>query len=240
MELRYCDGGRYDSRHHLHPYSRNSYTPERALVDDDSVYCTKNPHCNMILRHVDGHCFSLQQLVIRAPMVNFTSPVKAGMIFVTMEETDLLSRTSYYSFHDVQDGDGDDGSDSDSGEFRLSRPDPCEEAEVDLSTPPHFLTDSESVGTPRRDAPSSSSLWTNLSEHINLSRPPPPVQLVPQAIFRHKEKKAQWTIDFEPAISGRYIVAKFFSTHGQKNIDIEFIGAYGWVGRRFFPAVNPR
>jgi hypothetical protein len=122
------------------------------------------------------------------------------MIFVTMEETDLLSRTSYYTFHDVQDEDGDDGSDSDSGEFRLSRPDPCEDAEMDLLTPPHFLTDSESVDSPRRDAPSSSSLWTNLSEHINLSRPPPPVQLVPQAIFRHKEKKAQWTIDFEPAM----------------------------------------
>ena len=39
MELRYCDGGRYDGGH-LHPYPRNSYTPESALLDDDSGMCT--------------------------------------------------------------------------------------------------------------------------------------------------------------------------------------------------------
>jgi hypothetical protein len=40
MELRYCDGGRYDSGHHLHPYPRNLFTPECALLDDDSGMCT--------------------------------------------------------------------------------------------------------------------------------------------------------------------------------------------------------
>lgn len=40
--------------------------------------------------------------------------------------------------------------------------------------------------------------------------------------------------------SGRFILAKFFAAHIDDNIDIEFIGAYGFVGRRFFPAITPR
>jgi hypothetical protein len=44
------------------------------LADDGLVYCTKNDRCNMILRHVDGECFSLTKLVIRAPPTGYTSP----------------------------------------------------------------------------------------------------------------------------------------------------------------------
>jgi hypothetical protein len=43
-------------------------------TDDGLVYCTKNDRCNMILRHVDGECFSLTKLVIRAPPTGYTSP----------------------------------------------------------------------------------------------------------------------------------------------------------------------
>lgn len=240
MELRYCDGGRFEGMH----YPATEYSPEYALRDDSSVYCTKNSRCNMILRHVDGYCFSLQKLIIRAPPVGFTSPVRAGMIFVTMDETDLLSRTSHTMRYESE---GDD-SDEEDFDFRLFDPEPCElnddapTEQAAASLLPSSLRRSllDPLAPPRSVPPSSSSLWANLDEQINQSRPPPAEPLEPNATFRHKDDRKKCVINFEPAISGRYILAKFFSALGEKNIDIEFIGAYGWTGRRFFPAITMR
>ncbi|KAA8901717.1 hypothetical protein FN846DRAFT_111428 [Sphaerosporella brunnea] len=240
MELRYCDGGRYDG-----PAYTRDYSPECALRDDSSVYCTKNARCNMILRHVDGECFSLTKLVIRAPRTGYTSPVRAGMLFVTMEETDLLSRTNYTVRYESDEG-CDDSTDEESYDLRFLESDPGDPAnETDIE--PYgtsYLPPPRNPGNPntlpRGGAPSSSALWANVDEQINQSRPPPAELLQPNATFSHKDKKSTCVIDFETAISGRYILAKFFSTPEQKNIDIEFIGAYGWVGRRFFPAITMR
>jgi hypothetical protein len=234
MELRYCDGGRYDS-----PAYTRDYSPECALRDDTSgvcttrygtrrladcglVYCTKNPRCNMILRHVDGECFSLQKLVIRAPPTGYTSPyvhhfssidrlltgrcsVRAGMIFVTMEETDLLSRTNYTVRYESDD-ECDDGSDDDSYDLRFleSGPgDPANEADIEPYGTPYFpppRSPRNSNILPRGSAPSSSSLWANVDEQINQSRPPPAELLQPNATFSHKNKKSKCVIDFEPAM----------------------------------------
>jgi len=250
LELRYCDGGRYDQGG---GYYTSDYSPECALRDDSTVYCTKAPSCNMILRHVNGQCFSLQKLVIRAPPNGYTSPVRAGMIFVTMDETDLLSKTDYNVRYERSDDEDDDTSEDEDADFRLLETDPCEVEATDtrrsIFVPAPHRTSEGMVGPSRLNpstgsatlpgSSSSSALWANLDEQF--SRPPPPVELLePNATFSHKDRRTKCVINFEPAISGRFILAKFFSTHQSKNIDIEFVGAFGWTGRRFFPAVTMR
>ncbi|KAI5790172.1 hypothetical protein EDC01DRAFT_657865 [Geopyxis carbonaria] len=243
MELRYCDGGRYDDGR----FYSTQFSPECALRDDSTVYCTGNPRCNMILRHVDGQCFSLQKLVIRAPPAGYTSPVRAGMIFVTMEETDLLSRTDYTVHYESDDEENNESSDEDGAiDFRLLDSD-CEPGQEDTEptdryTPILHRGLGASAGAsrirPRTSIGPSSSTSASWDDHI--SRPPPVELLEPNATFNHKDRRTKCVINFEPAISGRYIVAKFFSTPRQRNIDIEFVGAYGWTGRRFFPSVTMR
>ncbi|KAF8539230.1 hypothetical protein BDD12DRAFT_838842 [Trichophaea hybrida] len=238
MELRFCDGGRHEGHSHAFDYS-----PECALRDDSSVYCTKNMRCNMILRHVDGDCFSIQKLVIRAPPRGYTSPVCAGMIFITMDETDLLYRTNYTVHYEMDDCD--DSSDDESYDLRFLESDSGDPNDTDSAIRPFppILRNPRNPNTVPRGgggAPSSSPLWTNVEDQINQSRPPPAELLQPHATFSHKDRTPNYVINFEPAISGRYILAKFFATPAQKNIDIEFIGAYGWVGRRFFPAITMR
>ncbi len=66
MEIVSCDGGLYSEG--------ASYAAENILADDESVYCTKGNRCNIILRHYGGTPFSLEELVIRAPATNFSSP----------------------------------------------------------------------------------------------------------------------------------------------------------------------
>lgn len=64
MELVSCDGGLF----------MNGYDAENILKDDESVYCTKGPRCNIVLRHQGSTVFSLKELIIKAPDSNFTSP----------------------------------------------------------------------------------------------------------------------------------------------------------------------
>ncbi|KAL2156397.1 hypothetical protein VTH82DRAFT_1142 [Thermothelomyces myriococcoides] len=88
MEIVSCDGGLYSDEH--------SYAPENILKNDASVYCTKSNRCNIVLKHQGGTVFSLQELVIRAPGSKFSCPVREGMIFVSMDSDDLLTRTAQY------------------------------------------------------------------------------------------------------------------------------------------------
>lgn len=64
MELVSCDGGLFG----------NGYAAENILKDDSSVYCTEGNRCNIILRHQGSTTFSLQELTIKAPDANYTSP----------------------------------------------------------------------------------------------------------------------------------------------------------------------
>ncbi|KAL2164201.1 hypothetical protein VTH06DRAFT_3417 [Thermothelomyces fergusii] len=88
MEIVSCDGGLHSDEH--------SYAPENILKNDASVYCTKSNRCNIVLKHQGGTVFSLQELVIRAPGSKFSCPVREGMIFVSMDSDDLLTRTAQY------------------------------------------------------------------------------------------------------------------------------------------------
>ncbi|KAI1213492.1 uncharacterized protein F4807DRAFT_411320 [Annulohypoxylon truncatum] len=89
MELVSCDGGIYSD-------DGQRYAAENILKNDQSVYCTEGPRCNIVLRHQGNTVFTLKELVIKAPRSNFTSPVQEGMVFVSMTFDHLLNRTAQY------------------------------------------------------------------------------------------------------------------------------------------------
>ncbi|KAK8019286.1 hypothetical protein PG990_004424 [Apiospora arundinis] len=89
MEMVSCDGGIYSD-------DGQSYAAENILKNDPTVYCTKGPRCNIVLRHQGATAFTLKELVIRAPRSNYTSPVQEGMVFISMDHDELLARTAQY------------------------------------------------------------------------------------------------------------------------------------------------
>ncbi|RPB16071.1 hypothetical protein P167DRAFT_570790 [Morchella conica CCBAS932] len=249
LELHSCDGGSYDGDRYYN-YPSTEYCPENALRNDGSVYCTKNSRCNMILQHVDKKCFTLQRLVIRAPSSGYTSPdsVREGMIFVTMDDNNLLTRTNYsIRYEDYNDEREDDSEDEIENRraIRLPQADPCDTTQEDRESQPLI----ESSTTPGllyrgrtainlRDTDVGPSRIEATPDAAGIAAQIP--LLEPHATFYNRDNKNKCVINFEPAISGRFILAKFFAGHMDDNIDIEFIGAYGYVGRRFFPATTPR
>ncbi|KAK0711473.1 hypothetical protein B0H67DRAFT_646841 [Lasiosphaeris hirsuta] len=88
MEIVSCDGGLYSDE--------SSYAAENILKNDPSVYCTKGNRCNIVLRHQGATVFSLKELIIKAPGSNYSSPVREGMVFVSMNSDELLTRTAQY------------------------------------------------------------------------------------------------------------------------------------------------
>lgn len=89
MEIVSCDGGLYSNE--------SSYACENILKNDNSVYCTKSNKCNIVLRHQGATVFSLKELVIKAPASSsYNAPVREGMVFVSMNQDDLLNRTAQY------------------------------------------------------------------------------------------------------------------------------------------------
>lgn len=106
MEIVSCDGGMFSNE--------SSYAAENILRDDNSVYCTKGNRCNIVLRHQGATVFTLQELVIKAPAsMNYSHPVREGMVFVSMNQDDILSRTAQYqiqyaprSYEESRSGDG--------------------------------------------------------------------------------------------------------------------------------------
>ncbi|KAI0856589.1 hypothetical protein F4860DRAFT_397542 [Xylaria cubensis] len=89
MELVSCDGGIYLD-------DTTKYDVKNILRNDHEVYCTEGPRCNIVLRHQGATAFTLKELVIKAPRSNFTSPVQAGMVFISMTHDHLLNRTAQY------------------------------------------------------------------------------------------------------------------------------------------------
>ncbi|KAI1335532.1 hypothetical protein F5Y15DRAFT_397634 [Xylariaceae sp. FL0016] len=89
MELVSCDGGIYSD-------DGQKYAAENILKNDQTVYCTESPRCNIVLRHQGATVFTLKELVIKAPRVHFSSPVQEGMVFVSMTSDQLLARTAQY------------------------------------------------------------------------------------------------------------------------------------------------
>ncbi|ODA81211.1 hypothetical protein RJ55_04175 [Drechmeria coniospora] len=89
MEIVSCDGGMFSNE--------SSFAAENILRNDNSVYCTKGNRCNIVLRHQGATIFTLRELVIKAPCsMNYSHPVREGMVFVAMNQDDVLSRTAQY------------------------------------------------------------------------------------------------------------------------------------------------
>ncbi|KAK5459440.1 hypothetical protein LTS15_003568 [Exophiala xenobiotica] len=91
MEIVSCDGGEYTDPH----VPINSY-PQNVLVDDTTVYCTKASRCNLLFKHVGGMPFTLTKIVVKAPRAGFDAPIQEGLIFIAMDEDNLLDKTSEY------------------------------------------------------------------------------------------------------------------------------------------------
>ncbi|KIW97154.1 uncharacterized protein Z519_02546 [Cladophialophora bantiana CBS 173.52] len=91
LEIISCDGGEYSDPH----VAINSY-PQNVLKDDTSVYCTKSNKCNLLLKHVGGMPFTLTEIVVKAPRTGYDAPIQNGLVFVAMEDDNLLDRTSQY------------------------------------------------------------------------------------------------------------------------------------------------
>jgi hypothetical protein len=94
MEIISCDGGEYSDPH----VSVHSY-PQNVLQDDDKVYCTKSNRCNMLLKHSSGMPFTLTKLVLKAPRAGYDAPVEEGMIFIGLNDFNLLEATARYENH---------------------------------------------------------------------------------------------------------------------------------------------
>ncbi|KAI0115336.1 hypothetical protein F4814DRAFT_449169 [Daldinia grandis] len=76
MELVSCDGGIFSD-------DSQRYAAENILKNDQTVYCTEGPRCNIILRHQGATVFTLKD-------------VQEGMVFVSMTSDHLLTRTAQY------------------------------------------------------------------------------------------------------------------------------------------------
>ncbi|KAG5914938.1 hypothetical protein E4U42_000227 [Claviceps africana] len=89
MEIVSCDGGMFSNE--------LSYAADNILKNDTSVYCTKGNRCNIVLRHQGAAVFALEELIVKAPAaMNYSHPVREGMVFITMDQDDILSRTAQY------------------------------------------------------------------------------------------------------------------------------------------------
>ncbi|KAG9253878.1 uncharacterized protein F5Z01DRAFT_637090 [Emericellopsis atlantica] len=89
MEMVSCDGGMFSDE--------SMYSAANILKNDSSVYCTKGSRCNIVLQHSGSGPFALQELVIKGPRsVNYSHPVREGMIFVAGDNDDDLKRTTQY------------------------------------------------------------------------------------------------------------------------------------------------
>jgi hypothetical protein len=94
LEILSCDGGEYSDPH----VPTNSF-PQNVLQDDGSVYCTKSNRCNMLLKHASGMPFTLTKMVVKAPRSGYDAPIQEGMVFVALDDQDLLEKTARYEIH---------------------------------------------------------------------------------------------------------------------------------------------
>lgn len=74
MEIVKCDGGEYGTDSVRLTCLANKYAAENILRDDNSVYCTKNPSCNLIFCHPHQIAFSVDHIVIDAPKRGYSAP----------------------------------------------------------------------------------------------------------------------------------------------------------------------
>lgn len=208
VEMLSCDGGSLDFD------DSGRYHAENLLQDNSSVYCTaKLENVNILLRGAGSRPFTLSKIVIKAPQRSFTSPVKDGLIFVSMDRIDM-------------------------GETRIFD-------RLDPEAASHLGSDNDCDSDLQRllEGQELSSNTTSLDDtkvHKDIMRP--------AAYFVIDERQGISTIEFQPALSGRYVHIKLLSGQPfdsypgrfeRDNIDIQAILLYGF-GRRVFPSYELR
>ncbi|KAF4551016.1 Hypothetical protein D9617_15g043700 [Elsinoe fawcettii] len=113
MELCSCDGG-------VHEDNGRSvyYGPSNILRHDQSVYCSRSPSCNIIIRHHDNSAFCLEKLYILGPETGFTSPVRHGTVCVGMGLDELMPLAAESLLYNTLDDE--ESPSEDEGEEQLS------------------------------------------------------------------------------------------------------------------------
>lgn len=202
VEICACDGGSLDFD------DSGRYNCENMLYDNSAVYCTaKLENVNILLKSAGSRAFTLTRMVIKAPQRSFTSPVKDGLVFVSMDRIENQDTAPY------------------------DRPDSISEATFSLSEPE---TDLQRLLDGQELAQSTTHLEDLAVDHSIVR---------PHAYFLIDERTGHATIDFEPAISGRYVHIKLLSGQSfdsysgrfeRDNIDLQAVLLYGY-GRRVFP-----
>lgn len=132
------------------------------------------------------------------------------MIFVTMDETDLVRRTDYTIQYPSDDGEDDDISDDDfeHGAFGSDDPldldcDPPEAPELDAENYSHEIRQRlgaigrAGMGSADPATGSNTIPWGDFSDHFNSVQPP--VELLePDAVFGNRGRAAKFEIHFDP------------------------------------------
>lgn len=93
MQIVSCDGGEFTETG-----TEIDTSPSYVLRDDEKVYSTQESKCNILLKHKGGVPFTLTKLLIRAPpdYTRYSAPVRQGMVFVSMDDENLVDRSKYY------------------------------------------------------------------------------------------------------------------------------------------------
>ena len=202
VEMLSCDGGSLDFD------DSGRYNAENCLQDNSAVYCTaKLENVNILLKSAGSRAFTLSRIVIKAPQRSFTSPVKDGIIFVSMSRIDCSDTRPY----DRLDTGSEFSYGSDDGDSDLRK-----------------LLEGQEL-------PYTTTSLNDAKIHKDIIRP--------AAYFVVDSRTGCAVIEFEPAISGRYVHIKLlsgqqFDSHSGRftrdNIDLQAILLYGY-GRRVFP-----
>lgn len=88
MEMVACDGSASE------PWSTTAQ-PLNVLSSDPSIYSADGDRCNITLRHPGETPFCLRKITIKIPPGRNT-PVREGMVFVSMSWDELFTRTAEY------------------------------------------------------------------------------------------------------------------------------------------------
>lgn len=109
MEIEFCDGGTYCEGAEGDGVG---YGATNLLIQDNSVYSTKSNRCNLVLKHEGDRPFTLKEITIKAPQRGYTAPVQEGMVFISMESDELLTRTTNYQIQYLPTTNGRNGRDN--------------------------------------------------------------------------------------------------------------------------------
>lgn len=269
------DGGEFDSMHSM----------QNMLLNDSSVYCSvRSDNVNVLLCFNDttqrgpDPSFVLTKLLVKTPAQGFTSPVKSGLLFVSMDVMDPLDTIAFDSitpdewreYQDLQSKLYDSNSISPRLSQMLKAPiSPI--SYFDIGKEQHTI--SVEISPPR----SGKFVLVKLVSATNVYSvfddvpipPPPPIRAAPDLDEEEEEQDQEDDTDDMPALhpwltpwinaisategglspaqqrqvareAARFLpdaYAAGLASRGSsfdRNIDVQYVGLYGYTGPRSF------